>query len=135
MKSKQKAAFIENLKGTRGMVLKACKLTGLSTSAYYRALQKDPKFKKDVDTVTKGVNEHVENKLFENIDKGNVTAQIFYLKTHDPAYRQTSDINIKQETLTLKVKQVDLKQVDAYIEKTFKLENTTKLAEPQKDSR
>ena len=66
---------------TRGMIYKACEVVGISAETYYRWLREDPEFADKAQTITELALDHVETKLQELIDKGNVNAIIFYLKT------------------------------------------------------
>jgi hypothetical protein len=44
-------------------------------------MDKDPKFKKMVEDIQEQAIDYVESQLFKNIREGNITGQIFYLKT------------------------------------------------------
>lgn len=80
-----KLSVLEHLKENLGIVDVACELTGISRTAYYNYLRDDPEFKKKVEEMEPDIESSrltfVEGKLMDNIDQGNVTAQIFFLKT------------------------------------------------------
>ena len=63
-----------------GNVTLACKNVGIARSTYYDWLDKDLQFKKDVEEICEVQLDFVESKLFNAIDKENITAIIFYMK-------------------------------------------------------
>jgi len=76
-----KKMLIEAMEKCHGIVSDACKSVGVSRVTYYEYYKNDVKFKKSIDEIEGTVLDFVENKLFEKIDKGDVTCIIFYLKT------------------------------------------------------
>lgn len=62
----------------------ACSKLGISRSTEWRERQQDPKYKKQIEEAKDSQIEIVENRLFERCMDGNITAIIFYLKTHKP---------------------------------------------------
>ena len=75
-----KKALLEALNKSMGNVTLACKNVGIARSTYYDWLEKDLQFKKDVDEICEVQLDFVESKLFNAIDKENITAIIFYMK-------------------------------------------------------
>lgn len=69
------------LEKTLGVVTKACKVMDLNRSTFYNWYNSDKVFAAQVDSIGDIAIDFVESKLFEQIDEGNVTASIFYLKT------------------------------------------------------
>lgn len=76
-----KANFLSALEKTLGVVQTACKKTGISRTTYYNWRSKDEAFAKAVDEVQNVALDFAEDALFTSIQKGNVAAIIFYLKT------------------------------------------------------
>lgn len=93
----QKKAMIEALTKSLGVVTQACNKVGIARSTHYKWYDEDPDYKKAVDDTAEIAIDFVESKLFKNIDGGNPTAQIFYLKTKakNRGYIERSEITGK----------------------------------------
>lgn len=76
-----KKAMLEALEKSLGIVTTACKSTGISRETHYRWLREDAEYKEQVDGITDIALDFAESKLHKQIDKGDTTATIFYLKT------------------------------------------------------
>lgn len=76
-----KTNFLLALEKSLGVVQTACKKSGLSRTTYYNWRTKDPDFAKAVDEVQNVALDFAEDALFQSIQRGNVAAIIFYLKT------------------------------------------------------
>ena len=79
-KEKQKQ-FLSHFRPRRGIVSFACQQVGITRSCYYKWRENDPKFREKADEIEEETIDHVESKLYNAIDKGDLTAIIFYLKT------------------------------------------------------
>lgn len=79
LKRTQKA-LIEALNQSLGNITISCKNVGVSRNTYYQWL-KQPEFAEAVNDIPEQTIDFVENALLKNIREGNVTAQIFFLKT------------------------------------------------------
>jgi hypothetical protein len=79
--TKKQKDVLKALEETHGVITEACKKAGYTRSAFYLAMDKDPKFKKMVEDIQEQAIDYVESQLFKNIREGNITGQIFYLKT------------------------------------------------------
>lgn len=64
-----------------GIVQRAAKAAGIEAEEHYHWLKADEQYKKAVHKAFEQVTDTVEGKLFDLIEKGNITAVIFYLKT------------------------------------------------------
>jgi hypothetical protein len=69
------------LKGNGGNVSSACQACGISRKTFYAWKKENPDFADAVDEVTEMTVDNVESALYKNALDGNVTAQIFFLKT------------------------------------------------------
>jgi len=96
MTKKQKV--LKALEQTHGVVTDACKKAGLSRSQFYVYMDRDPKFKKQVEEIQEAAIDYVESQLFKNIKDGNITGQIFYLKTKAKHRGYIERSEVKQET-------------------------------------
>lgn len=76
-----KKAMIQALEVSLGVVTSACKAVGINRSTHYDWLQNDPDYKKAVESIEDIAIDFAESKLHKQIDKGDTTATIFYLKT------------------------------------------------------
>lgn len=79
-KKKQKT-MLEALHKSRGIVTSACKSAGIPRSEFYYWKKNDPEFCKDVDDIEDIALDFVEGALHKQIEDGNPTSTIFYLKT------------------------------------------------------
>lgn len=76
-----KKKLLEVLEDHKGIVSTSCKAVGIARSTFYEWLKNDEQFKKAVDEIQDVAIDFVEQKLFQQIDEGNPTSTIFYLKT------------------------------------------------------
>lgn len=91
-----------------------CEKTGVGRSTYYRWRKEDSDFKKEADkALRKGsllINDLAESQLISAIKDKNLTAIIFWLKYHHPAYTTKVELHgsldHKMETLTPKQEQL-----------------------------
>ena len=80
-KTTKKDTFLKCLQEQHGHITMACESANIPRRTYYNWIEKDPKFKEQVDAVNEGLVDHVEHQLLKKIDMGDTTAIIFYLKT------------------------------------------------------
>ena len=64
-----------------GNISEACQAVKINRSTFYSWRESDPKFAEAIDGINEATIDFVESKLLENIKDGNVTAQIYFLKT------------------------------------------------------
>ena len=88
---KQKQAFLEQLP-KYPIVHIACEKSGVGRSTYYAWRKSDKAFAKLADeAITSGthfINDMAESKLIQNLQNGNNTAIIFWLKNHHKQYSE-----------------------------------------------
>lgn len=106
----QKGAMIEALIKSLGVVTSACRLVQISRETHYRWMKKDKKYKTSVEDIENIAIDFVETKLHKQIEKGDTTAVIFFLKTKGKArgYVERSEVTGKDgspliTTITTKV--------------------------------
>ena len=99
----KKKAMIEALIKSLGIVTLACKDVDIARQTHYRWMQEDEIYKQDVEDITDIAIDFAESKLHKQIDKGDTTATIFYLKTKGKrrgyVERQEIDTNVKFQEL------------------------------------
>jgi len=94
--NKKKAELIEQLKKTP-IIQIACEKVGVGRATFYRWRKNDPEFATDIEqSLNDGsnlVSDMAESKLISAIKKENLSAIIFWLKSHHPKYRTKLDVN------------------------------------------
>jgi len=76
-----KKNMIEALEKSLGIVTTACRMVGISRETHYRWLREDEEYKEAVEAIADLTLDFVESKLHKQIEKGEVSSTIFYLKT------------------------------------------------------
>ncbi len=79
--TKRQRAFLKHLEESKGIVTTAARAAGIDPSTHYKWLRGDQEYKEAVEKIQDSAGDFVEGKLLELIEKGNVTAVIFYCKT------------------------------------------------------
>ncbi len=81
-KSRQnKDRLVEAMHKSLGIVTQACAAAGVNRDTYYEYYKKDAEFKRRIDDIQNVALDFVEGQLFKQINKGEVSSTIFYLKT------------------------------------------------------
>jgi len=73
--------MIAALTKSLGIVTTACKSVGIDRSLHYRWMNEDPEYKTSVEDISDIALDFAESKLHTLIDKGDTSANIFYMKT------------------------------------------------------
>lgn len=76
-----KERLVEAMHKSLGIVTQACTAVGVARDTYYQYYNNDPAFKKRIDDIQNVALDFVEGQLFKQINKGEVSSTIFYLKT------------------------------------------------------
>jgi len=103
-----KKALLEALEKSLGVVTTACKQVGIDRTTFYRYYNNDNDFKNKVDDLSNVAIDFAESQLFKQIQDGNPTSTIFYLKTKAKkrGYIERQEIemggNIKSEIIEWK---------------------------------
>jgi PBP1b-binding outer membrane lipoprotein LpoB len=75
------AEIIQALDDAYGIQASAARALGMGRSTMVDYIARDPKIKAAYEQINETTIDRVENKLLQQIDAGNITAIIFYLKT------------------------------------------------------
>lgn len=88
------AQVIEAVKGSRGFVTTIAKRLGCDRTYIYKLAEKFPTVKEAIEEEREGNKDFVEGKLMQQIEAGNITGIIFYLKTQakDRGYIERQEI-------------------------------------------
>lgn len=111
--SKNKEQLLEILKKTP-IVQIACEKAGISRATYYRWRKEDPEFVKVSDQALLDgsllINDMAESQMMSAIKDKNMTAIIFWLKHHHPAYATKIEITAsnKNQDIVLTDEQKEL---------------------------
>ncbi len=100
----QKKLFLETLEKIP-VIAVACKKAGISRSTYYRWKIEDADFEREAHRIYSegilAINDLAKSKIVELISEKNLSAAIFWLKTHDSEFVEKKKIDIKlQETIS-----------------------------------
>lgn len=110
----KKDAMIKALEKTLGVVTTACTLAKCSRTQHYVWLEEDAEYRKRVEDLENVALDFGETKLHKNIEKGDTTAIIFFLKTkgkrrgyierteHDHSVKKDTDIPVIEWVSTQK---------------------------------
>jgi len=77
----KKAAMLEALEKSLGIVSTACKMVDISRQTHYAWLKADEEYKKAVNSIQDSVLDFAESHLYKLVKEGNPAATIFFLKT------------------------------------------------------
>ena len=103
-----KKALLEALEKSLGVVTTACKKAEVGRTTFYKWLESDEQFKKDVEEISNTALDFVESKLFEQIEDGSTSAAIFYLKTKGKKRgyieKQELDLTSGEEPIQINIK-------------------------------
>ena len=80
MKAKQKK-LLKCLKESKCIITAACERANVARRTYYNWMDNDEDFRHAVEDLNEEILDIVESKLLTEINEGNLTATIFYLKT------------------------------------------------------
>lgn len=85
---------IEAVQGSRGFITTVAKKLGCTRGNIYALMKKYPTVKQAIDDERETLKDFAEGKLFQQIDEGNTTAIIFYLKTQakDRGYVERQEV-------------------------------------------
>ena len=81
MRQSKKKLVLQELEKSHGVVTQACMKAKVSRAQFYRWWNQDEKFRQECDDIQESAVDYVESQLFKQIEQGNITGQIFYLKT------------------------------------------------------
>lgn len=108
----KKAAMIEALEKSLGVVTTACKQVGIDRGTHYKWLKNDSRYREKVSELTNMALDFAESQLHLQMQNGNVAAIIFYLKTKGKSrgYIEKSEYDVTtggEQITEFKIKYVD----------------------------
>ena len=92
----KKEALLKALEQSLGVVTVACKKVDIPRSTYYKWLQDDKEFKKQVQEIENVALDFAESQLHQQISSNSTAATIFYLKTKGKmrGYTEKSEVDV-----------------------------------------
>jgi hypothetical protein len=92
----KKEVILKALENSLGVVTVACKQADLPRSTYYKWLKEDEEFAKSVKDIENIALDFAESKLHNQIENGNTSATIFFLKCRGKkrGYIEKSELDI-----------------------------------------
>ena len=94
--TKKQKLFIEHFKKS-GNVSKTCEAIGIGRTTFYNWYKLREDFAQEIDNIKEAVIDSVEDKLFEKIQAGDITAIIFFLKTRAKHRGYTEKYEVTQQ--------------------------------------
>lgn len=95
----KKTAFLAKYEATLGNISQSCKAADISRQTFYNWLESDSDFRQSVDALNESCIDFAESSLKKQIQDGDTTATIFYLKTKGKSrgYVEKKEIEINSE--------------------------------------
>ena len=95
----KKAAMLEALEKSLGIVSTACKMVDISRQTHYAWLKSDEEYKSAVNSIQDGVLDFAESHLYKLVKEGNPAATIFFLKTKGKkrGYIERQEIEVQEK--------------------------------------
>lgn len=95
----KKEKLLKALEQSKGIISVACRCTKIHRSTYYDWLKNDENFANSVADIMEIQIDDVEDALLKNIQKGDTSAIIFYLKTKGKkrGYTEKQEIDISSD--------------------------------------
>jgi hypothetical protein len=103
--SDRKQLFLLSLSNCRGHVTNACEMSDVTRKEYYEWMMEDEDFLQNVEWVAEELLDHVEGKLIETIDEGNLGAITYFLdhKGRRRGYGKQADKGESRKPLTFQM--------------------------------
>ena len=94
----KKATFLKCLHNNHGHISKACESAKIHRRTYYTWIEKDDKFKEQVEDAKEALVDYVESKLLQKINDLDTTSIIFFLKckAKSRGYTERTEIELSR---------------------------------------
>lgn len=104
-KAMAQARMLAALEASLGVVTIAAKQAGIDRTTHYEWYGKDMDYRTKVDSIADIALDFVENKLFKQIEEGEIASTIFYMKTKGKSrgYIEKTEIDHSIGVTTIKV--------------------------------
>jgi hypothetical protein len=108
----KKQRLLEALEKSLGIVTTACKTAGVARSSFYEWKENDPEFAMAVQEIDNVTLDFAESSLHKQINEGNATSTIFYLKTKGKkrGYVERTELDVSNSDGTLQPT-IDIKKL------------------------
>jgi hypothetical protein len=120
-----KRKVIENLR-LKAAVYVAAQASGVSKKTVYQWAQRDPQFAEAMAEAREDAKEIMENSVYEDALNGNTLLKMFWLKRHDPNYRDKVqvDVSVVMEEIEQRVAQLGLRELPAELAEMLPIPST-----------
>jgi hypothetical protein len=107
-----KRLLIENLR-RRAVIYLAAQAVGINKLTVYRWRDSDPQFAAAMAEAMEDAKEIMENSVYEDALNGNTLLKMFWLKRHDPNYRDKVqvDVNIVMQEIKERMQQLGVREL------------------------
>lgn len=112
----RKAAFLEALEVSLGVITDACKVSGIPRRTVYEWKRDDPEFAAGMKEADEIALDFVESAQFKGIREGNPSLIIWYLKT-----RGKKRGYIERQELAIDINKLSDQEVDALLDRALEL--------------
>ena len=94
----KKEILIKCLHNNHGNIKEACESANIPRRTYYNWIEKDDKFKEQVEDAKEALVDYVESKLISKITDGDTTSIIFFLKckAKDRGYTERTELELSR---------------------------------------
>lgn len=116
-----KGNLLEALEQSLGVVTTACKIVDCNRSTFYKYYNNDLNFRESVDELQNMTLDFAESQLHKQIQDGNTTATIFYLKTKGKrrGYIERKEVEVTAEVSTSKLSAEARKKIDDILDNEY----------------
>lgn len=116
-----KGNLLEALEQSLGVVTTACKIVDCNRSTFYKYYNNDSNFRESVDELQNMTLDFAESQLHKQIQDGNTTATIFYLKTKGKrrGYIERKEVEVTAEVSTSKLSAEARKKIDDILDNEY----------------
>lgn len=92
-----KNQLIEAMKKSLGIVTNACQMCNISRETYYKYMENDSEFKKQIEDIENVQADFVESQFMKNIKNGDSSCIIFFMKTkgRKRGYTEKTEVDMK----------------------------------------
>lgn len=99
-----KNQLVEAMKKSLGIVTNACQMCGISRETYYKYMENDPEFRKQIEDIENVQTDFVESQFMKNIKNGDSSCIIYYMKTkgRKRGYSERTEIDVTSKGESVK---------------------------------
>lgn len=114
---KKREEFLELYEKNACNVHRTCQKFGINRTTFYNWKNSDEEFKEGIEEADEGLIDDTESSLYHNITWGNVTAQIYFLKTKGKkrGWGEDGDVLVQTDS-NIDLSQLTVDELKVYID-------------------